>query len=71
MIDLGQQSACLPGHAPGAELFAGLPVPHQSWRVLEEVALWRWAQALYSVLGAILTALAILTFTGVMKPKGD
>ena len=35
------------------------------------VALWRWAHALYAILGAILTALAILTFSGLMKRKTD
>ena len=34
-------------------------------------ALWRWAHALYAMLGAILTALAVVTFSGIMKPKDD
>jgi hypothetical protein len=34
-------------------------------------ALWNWAHALYALFGAILTALAVLTFSGVMKPKGE
>lgn len=69
VIDIGQESACAPGRAPGANLFEGAPVPGVHWRVGEEVALWRWGLALYAILGAVLTALAILTFSGVMKPK--
>ncbi len=71
VIDLGQESACAPGHAQGADLFAGIALPRQHWRIGEEVALWRWGQALYAILGAVLTALAILTFSGVMKPGKD
>ncbi len=67
VIDLGQTSACAPGQAPGAALFGGFPAPG-GWRAMEEVALWRWAHALYAIIGAILTALAVLTFSGVMKP---
>ncbi len=33
--------------------------------------MWRWAQAIYAILGAILTALAVITFSGVLKPKAD
>ncbi|MGE3143051.1 MAG: hypothetical protein AB7L65_06990, partial [Hyphomonadaceae bacterium] len=36
VIDLGQQSACAPGHATGAALFAGLPLPRQNWRLFED-----------------------------------
>jgi len=70
VIDLGQQSACAPGRTARAELPAGIEVsPTSDWRLFEGVALWRWAHALYAILGAILAALAVLTFSGVMKPK--
>jgi hypothetical protein len=45
--------------------------PSSDWRLFEGVAMWRWAHALYGVLGAILTALAVITFSGVMKPRDD
>ncbi|HRP12475.1 MAG TPA: hypothetical protein PLK37_15730, partial [Terricaulis sp.] len=70
LIDLGQQSACAPGRTARADLSPGMEVSAQSdWRLFEGLALWRWAHALYAILGAILAALAVLTFSGVMKPK--
>ena len=71
IIDLGQQSLCAPGRAPGAELFAGLQLGETEWRAFEGAATWRWAHALYAIFGAILAALAIITFSGVLKPKSD
>lgn len=72
VIDLGQESRCAPGRTARAELPQGVAVSETSdWRWFEGVALWRWAHALYAMLGAILTALAIVTFSGIMKPKDD
>jgi hypothetical protein len=71
IIDLGQQSLCNPGRAPGAELFAGLQLGETEWRAFEGAATWRWAHALYAIFGAILAALAVLTFSGALKPKSD
>ncbi|MGE0829483.1 MAG: hypothetical protein AB7O04_09045, partial [Hyphomonadaceae bacterium] len=71
VIDLGQESVCRPGRAPGAQLMSGEPLPGTPWRLFEEVALWRWAHAAYALIGAILTALAIITFSGALKPKGE
>jgi|CXWL01.1.fsa_nt_gi hypothetical protein len=71
VIDLGQQALCSPGRAPGAELYAGMTLGESEWRLFEGAALWRWAHALYAILGALLAALAIITFSGVMKPKDD
>ncbi|HYD72135.1 MAG TPA: hypothetical protein VEF55_03295 [Candidatus Binatia bacterium] len=70
VIDLGQESRCAPGRTARAELSPGMEVsPYSDWRVFEGVAIWRWAHALYALLGAILTALAIVTFSGVLKPR--
>jgi hypothetical protein len=70
VIDLGQESRCAPGRTARAELPAGMEVsPYSDWRVFEGVALWRWAHALYALLGAILTALAVITFSGALKPR--
>ena len=72
VIDLGQESRCAPGRTARAELPQGMAVSETSdWRLFEGVALWRWAHALYALLGAILTALAVVTFSGVMKPKDE
>lgn len=71
VLDLGQQGLCAPGRVAGAELFAGFALGDGEWRVFEGAALWRWAHALYAILGAILAALAVITFSGVMKPKED
>jgi hypothetical protein len=71
VIDLGQESRCAPGRAADATLSAGAPIAGSSWRMFEGAAIWTWAQALYTVLGAILSALAVITFSGVMKPKDD
>jgi hypothetical protein len=70
LIDLGQESRCAPGRTARAELPAGMEVsPYSDWRMFEGVAMWRWAHALYALLGAILTALAVLTFSGALKPR--
>ncbi|GAM98600.1 membrane-associated oxidoreductase [alpha proteobacterium U9-1i] len=71
IIDLGQQSLCAPGRAPGAELFAGMQLGETQWRAFEGAAAWRWAHALYAIFGAILAALAVLTFSGALKPKSE
>jgi hypothetical protein len=72
VIDLGQESRCAPGRTARAELTQGVAVSETSdWRWFEGVAMWRWAHALYALLGAILTALAIVTFSGIMKPKDE
>ncbi|MEZ5973022.1 MAG: hypothetical protein R3C31_14525 [Hyphomonadaceae bacterium] len=72
VIDLGQESRCAPGRTARADLPAGVAVSETSdWRWFEGVALWRWAHALYAILGAILTGLAVVTFSGIMKPKDE
>jgi hypothetical protein len=71
VIDLGQESRCAPGRTARAELAAGMDLPQSDWRLFEGAALWKWAQALYAILGAILSALAVITFSGVLKPKAD
>ncbi|MES1197508.1 MAG: hypothetical protein ABUL55_02675, partial [Pseudomonadota bacterium] len=71
VIDLGQERQCAPGRAPGSHLFKGFEVSGADWRLFEGVAAWRWAESLYALLGALLTALAVITFSGVLKPKAD
>ncbi|MDX2274768.1 MAG: hypothetical protein NW206_04885 [Hyphomonadaceae bacterium] len=71
VIDLGQETRCAPGRTARADLPAGVALGDSDWRLFEGAALWKWAQALYAILGAILTALAIITFSGMMKPKDD
>jgi hypothetical protein len=72
VIDLGQEGRCAPGRTARAELSQGIGVSETNdWRLFEGVAMWRWAHALYAMLGAILTGLAIVTFSGIMKPKDE
>jgi hypothetical protein len=71
LIDLGQEGRCAPGRTARAALPEGAALGQGDWRVFEGVALWRWAHGLYALLGAILTALAVLTFSGVMKPRDE
>ncbi len=71
VIDLGQERLCAPGAGAGSRLYPGIAIPESDWRLFEGVAMWRWAWGLYALFGAILSALAILTFSGVMKPKAD
>jgi hypothetical protein len=68
-IDLGQASACTPGRTARAVLPAGMALGESDWRLFEGVAVWRWAHALYALLGALLAVLALVTFSGVLKPK--
>ena len=70
VIDLGQASRCAPGRTARAELPAGVELGrYNDWRLFEGVAMWRWAHALYALVGAILAALAVITFSGVLKPR--
>jgi hypothetical protein len=71
VLDLGQEGRCGPGRTARADLPAGMTVGESEWRLFEGAALWKWAHALYAMLGAILTALAVVTFSGVLKPKDD
>jgi len=67
LIDLGQESRCAPGRTARADLPQGVAVGEGDWRLFEGVALWRWAHALYALFGAILAALAVLTFAGLLR----
>lgn len=71
VIDLGQEGRCGPGRTARAELSEGTAIGDSDWRLFEGAALWKWAHALYAIFGAILTALAVITFSGVLKPKDD
>jgi uncharacterized protein YjbI with pentapeptide repeats len=71
VIDLGQERLCAPGRTARADLPAGVELDGTDWRLFEGAALWKWAHALYTILGAILSALAVLTFSGMMKPRLD
>ncbi|MGE0741551.1 MAG: hypothetical protein AB7O98_09430 [Hyphomonadaceae bacterium] len=71
IIDLGQASKCGPGRTARADLSPGIAVGESDWRLFEGAAVWKWAHALYAILGAILAALAVITFSGVLKPKDD
>lgn len=70
IIELGQQSQCVPGSQPGkaSETWRfELPVLKQKVEI-EEIAFWRWAKALYAILGGLTIGFSILTWTGVFRP---
>ncbi len=69
VIDLNQESACVPGRVAGKTLSPGYQTPVGV--VFEELALWQWAKALFSILGAAVVGFALLTWTGVFKPRAD
>ncbi|MGE3930284.1 MAG: hypothetical protein AB7G05_08980, partial [Hyphomonadaceae bacterium] len=71
VIDFGQTQRCAPGRTARADLPAGVALGDSDWRLFEGVALWRWAQALYALLGALLAALALVTFSGALRPKSS
>lgn len=71
VIDLGQEARCAPGRSARADLSEGVALGASDWRLFEGAALWKWAHALYALLGAILTALAVITFSGALKPKDE
>ena len=81
-IDLRQESTCEPGLAPNAPA-AAKPVSltllpavtlgpmHTPALSLDEVGLWSWAKVLYAIFGAAVLGFAILTWSGVFRPKAD
>lgn len=76
LIDLRQESKCEVGAAPGARLGPGVDIPAPglgwTWRsAFAEVELWRWGKAIYGICGWILTSLAILTFSGVLRRQAE
>lgn len=71
VIDLGQENRCGPGRTARAELSPGVPVGDSDWRLFEGLALWKWAYALYAIFGALLMALAVITFSGMLKPRAE
>ncbi len=71
VIELGQEGRCAPGRTARADLPEGILLGESDWRAFEGAALWKWAHALYALFGAILTALAVITFSGMMKPREE
>jgi hypothetical protein len=78
LLDLQQESTCEPGAAADAQLFEGLrardiaPVhatPFAHWVFFDEVNIWRFLKALYAILSAVIVSFALLTFSGVFRPK--
>jgi hypothetical protein len=69
VLDLKQEIACEPGRAPGAQLLPGIATPFGM--LFEEIALWTWAKALYAVIGALVAGFALLTWSGMFKPRAE
>lgn len=59
LVDLRQESKCEVGAAPGVTLLAG------------EESVYRILKSVYALLGWVLTSLAILTFSGVLRRFDD
>ncbi len=68
VIDLGQESVCAPAPAPRE---ASRDVRVLGIAAPSETSLWRWGLGIYAILGALLSALAVITFSGVMRPKAE
>lgn len=66
LLDLRQEGKCEPGLAEGIPLDTAHGVPTQS-----DVDSWRFIKAAYALIGALLTALAVVTFTGIMRRRID
>jgi hypothetical protein len=68
LLDFAQEGECKPGRAleprfrePATPLAA----------LFDNVEFWRWAKTLYALFGAIVVGFAILTYTGIFKPKAQ
>ncbi|MEQ1714430.1 MAG: hypothetical protein ABL907_00365, partial [Hyphomicrobium sp.] len=73
VLDLKEESICQPGRRTDAAAPAPLLIPFAVLGAfsIDEIAFWRWAKALYAILGAIVIGFTILTYSGVFKPKAD
>jgi len=69
VLDLREESLCEPGD--GIQTQGEAVMPFIGAIRVNEIAFWRWAKALYAILGAIVIGVAILTYSGVFKPKAD
>ena len=68
VIDLKAESSCQPGRITDGTPTALLAL---GWFRVDDVSLWRWAKAIYAILGAIVIGFTILTYSGVFKPKAS
>lgn len=76
LLDLGQDRECEPGEAEDASRppFKGKRLDlgrFGIWNFPTEVGLWRWFHALYAIFGSFIVGFAVLTWTGVFKPRAD
>ena len=68
LIDLHQEDKCEFGSMDEA-YETNWPV-WLAWQ-WDVVAIWRWAKALYALIGALVTSLTLLTFTGILQRKDE
>lgn len=68
LLDLQQESECKPQRTEAANLSPGTPIANGQ-HLFEETALWRWAKTAYAILGALVIGFAVLTWSGVFRPR--
>lgn len=70
VLKLGEADKCRPERIPGVSLRRGMPSPFGKYLLFDELAMWRWARAIFAVVCAIAVGVSILTWSGVFRPKG-
>ena len=83
ILDLREEMKCGPGDIGQHGLFRGFELKFplrsefdvagradaHSMHVLDEITLWTWAKAIYAVFGALIVSFALITYSGVFKPR--
>jgi hypothetical protein len=68
VLKLGEADKCRPERIPGVTLRRGIPVG--GYLVFDELAVWRWARAIFTVVCTTAVSVSLLTWGGVFRPKG-
>lgn len=69
ILDLGEENKCEIASSSQAHRLPSWIQFDGADLSLDEALLWRWAKALYAILGALVVSFALLTFSGVFRPK--
>lgn len=67
ILELGEARRCQAGAVPGSPAAEGAKFGPRG--LLSEAATWSWAKALYTLFGATVIGFALLTWTGIFRPK--
>ncbi|MBC7770283.1 MAG: hypothetical protein H7124_15995 [Phycisphaerales bacterium] len=71
VLDLKQEILCEPGFISPPPTLARANLPLVGEVALSELTFWQWAKALYAIVCALGVGVALLTYSGVFKPKAD